>query len=1839
MDFSSPASPRQAASSPEERVRAFVSSQSEIPSQAAITGFLAGLLREREPLDEYFRGFLVLCPELAALYDEDEGGLSAPSSGVCAKALKVGEAAYMCRTCGADDTCILCSECFSEDAHEGHSFFMVESGGGLCDCGDPEAFAVEGWCAHHRGQQEQLQDNKDQNDVKLSPESALLVERVASAVITLLTNAHVPCVVGQTYLSSSREVLEWETNRPASFLFLTCAASYSSSTQATLNRKSRTPVIKYLGAHFDLTSSEALCVWYTAKVFGKSRVPIGRAKPGQPDGNPTPEQKAAAEAMQAQELWELKNEPASQLLDAQDDLDDMYRLLTALCRFPSLQALLTELFEKPFQVCVAGEDGSCAMIDAKAALAGSPVGVHCMSYLDAFVVGSHSTARNRKDEEEDYEHRVLEEFLFRMLSFPGFKRAFGLTLITHRESIVAPHSGLPLATKITSFDVQIFTTPSVSLHLTRTTRCVERLCRAVMACDPSEANTNFYLSVRCLYYVLSCKPVGEYIWQQEPDLACLTALLDLFDFFSLACAVHQRQVTDVSQLNPQHAWRVFSCMIALEDVSTALSEALFDVLHAAQSTWAALGGDGSRVRNLYALLYRYDKVTRVVGREEDDTERKDGGLQLVEDGFIGLSEEVVLDAPALMPNGDVFSHDKHISFHIPLHRLRAHLTLALISHDVTGDCWNEIIQSDCMPVEQVWRSALPSCRLLAARAHAHANLWVRNPEFSRFAALYEDYFMDDDYKPVYFALQHPQVSVDGVVAALLLDFELADVFDVTLTCADAKARGADLYEYAARGSEKMECVVEEFLVLMIRLEQTRVFSTASEDDMRLELRAQITDQLMVQPLPMSALLENIDSKDHDKVARELAEIATFVKSSSIGKGGVFSLHPKCAEDLQFNFYSQALDNDAQRSARESFHAYVSKMESKKSGANSPVAILRNEDGVIFPPPGLSYRRRHPTLQRTKGLLADSAVLHAVIHRSLSMVLRKTAHAGRLWGVMCPISSSALSACVYLLSLAVSSLENQACDAEALFANLFSDKFRLQDDDACTANVALKTCSMPGCFKEGLKRCSKCGSAAYCEREHQAAHWTAHKRDCRAPPASGQKNSPRFEPSKEPASTFELLCVLYCAGKRAASASQMETADATERKLPFGIASDLPLIRFVVERLALHDARADEMAKAYGIILKQDPDAARDNKRKESSKDAKRKERIAKKKRKMMAKFEKQKSDFIQANQEEFDLELADKVHEGDTCCMICTDSSSNSNAAGKLMLLGWEEEGDWRSFTGPCRPSSEPPAYPLFEPRPRLGDNDPADAEGSSPLTGWCTTRRKRGFCGHFVHENCLSAHVSGLLTREMQGRYYEGKGLVDLSRNELLCPLCKSLANTTVCLLESEGKAMDEDALTPSEATRVLDELAAAQSAEQEEGDETEGKRISFHEPDIKRTMHPAVVSEAAFMRLYTTIKCIEGGSRNLDPSHVNCDFSYMSAVELQALGMWVSCIRGELERAGSPPKLVWDDPVACLLSAVGMDPVAVLLVSLLALPTFNEGLVRALFWRTLQAHAYAVLLTLSECDAPTDELHLGAAVDAKAVFSDHARILASSGMVVAISQTSGKDVPVHFFVPYFLPLLRACSALWACLQLPQEGFYGDPKQCDVNELLEAMGLPGMEAMLQAPQWTLDASACMQLARDTPQIASQYLSTTGSYYVFDLPPLPAKFYDLVHLSTQSPLAQACRECKADEKQARLLCLACGAGVCSIECSRGHVADACSASKMGIFLDVRGSQTIITNTEGMTMYFTPMYLDSNGEGDRGLRRGVPLTLDADHREHIRSVLAQKNLAQSLAKSYRQLRDR
>lgn len=69
----------------------------------------------------------------------------------CARIFRKGEPIYRCLTCGYDDTCALCSHCFQPENHVGHNihiFICQRENGGVCDCGDPEAWVSEFSCPH-----------------------------------------------------------------------------------------------------------------------------------------------------------------------------------------------------------------------------------------------------------------------------------------------------------------------------------------------------------------------------------------------------------------------------------------------------------------------------------------------------------------------------------------------------------------------------------------------------------------------------------------------------------------------------------------------------------------------------------------------------------------------------------------------------------------------------------------------------------------------------------------------------------------------------------------------------------------------------------------------------------------------------------------------------------------------------------------------------------------------------------------------------------------------------------------------------------------------------------------------------------------------------------------------------------------------------------------------------------------------------------------------------------------------------------------------------------------------------------------------------------------------------------------------------------------------------------------------------------------------------------------------------------------------------------------------------------------------------------------------------------
>lgn len=69
----------------------------------------------------------------------------------CGHIFKPGEASYMCRTCGTDETCCLCARCFDSTDHTGHMVRIQISVGnsGCCDCGDDEAWRTPMFCTIH----------------------------------------------------------------------------------------------------------------------------------------------------------------------------------------------------------------------------------------------------------------------------------------------------------------------------------------------------------------------------------------------------------------------------------------------------------------------------------------------------------------------------------------------------------------------------------------------------------------------------------------------------------------------------------------------------------------------------------------------------------------------------------------------------------------------------------------------------------------------------------------------------------------------------------------------------------------------------------------------------------------------------------------------------------------------------------------------------------------------------------------------------------------------------------------------------------------------------------------------------------------------------------------------------------------------------------------------------------------------------------------------------------------------------------------------------------------------------------------------------------------------------------------------------------------------------------------------------------------------------------------------------------------------------------------------------------------------------------------------------------
>mmetsp|Transcript_14841 Transcript_14841/g.41321 ORF Transcript_14841/g.41321 Transcript_14841/m.41321 type:complete len:2002 (-) Transcript_14841:1881-7886(-) len=107
---------------------------------------------------------------------------------VCQHPFKKNDIVWVCRTCQADETCVLCHACYKGSNHEGHDVaFYHAQAGGCCDCGDPDAWDPAGFCDKHGpaasvAWERAIADGNDDESGTLGPLSGNMIFRVQGMV-------------------------------------------------------------------------------------------------------------------------------------------------------------------------------------------------------------------------------------------------------------------------------------------------------------------------------------------------------------------------------------------------------------------------------------------------------------------------------------------------------------------------------------------------------------------------------------------------------------------------------------------------------------------------------------------------------------------------------------------------------------------------------------------------------------------------------------------------------------------------------------------------------------------------------------------------------------------------------------------------------------------------------------------------------------------------------------------------------------------------------------------------------------------------------------------------------------------------------------------------------------------------------------------------------------------------------------------------------------------------------------------------------------------------------------------------------------------------------------------------------------------------------------------------------------------------------------------------------------------------------------------------------------------------------------------------------------------------
>ncbi|GLB36806.1 putative zinc finger in N-recognin (UBR box) [Lyophyllum shimeji] len=850
------------------------------------------------------------------------GRTDAPTPGrSCSRIFKKGDSCFRCKDCALDDSCVMCANCFHGTNHGDHnvSFFIAQQPGGCCDCGDEEAWRVPLACPIHPPARPPAP-----TDVDATPKSSA---KPLSSEVPLVQDyphrASIPPELHETMRRTVGYALDFvldtldyspdESTVPPNEadLRLQPSADPMMKDQYCVvlwndDKHSFEEVIKLICDMTNRTREEASALAHRIDENGREIIDMNT--------NVTRLLEMAQAITQIdlgvtiRRAYDTFREQVSEVII--EWLLDLTRSRLGSDYLILREVLATELMSPRRRDSHSYNNHAPGMLSLK--------DIPNPARLDAmFLYHTRLWKKPRLSCKEIYAS-VISLSSEHKLALAGhfanvYPRVIDAYLLVDREA----------ETSIKYFALQLFTVPSVALHVVRNHKLISRLLSIItafftnqikdkhIAYPPSSdvaidvdsfpfKSKRFMPVFSDLRYLCHTKSVQELIARDHEYISQFAETCQLF----MCVNPNKRAVTNHVEYETDAWISVFNVTLSLSRVIKTYGEAY------STATPAEL------VAAINTVMHHILLVCSGSGNKLD--REKFQPITFREVSLGGSKYEVIAF--------DVM--EGWVSFHHSLHWLLAELFKHV--NLLTAESLAEVGMSslrDVLKREANDRAILTvidfPLRVLAMIAQIRTGLWVRNGFAIRGQLLhYRDYMLRElCYDQDLFMLQVALVVLDPstVIVTILDRFGLLGYF------------GGEVLRFAYEGAQ-LSSMVEELLYVLI----TILTETANPSKMRINdaIRREIIHALAMGPCSYTDLVKRVAERLVEDIAfeRVLKEVAHFKSPETATESGVYELKDEAYDEVNPFFYHYT------RNKREDVENILRIRLRKKTGVDEPVLV-------------------------------------------------------------------------------------------------------------------------------------------------------------------------------------------------------------------------------------------------------------------------------------------------------------------------------------------------------------------------------------------------------------------------------------------------------------------------------------------------------------------------------------------------------------------------------------------------------------------------------------------------------------------------------------------------------------------------------------------------------------------------------------------------------------------------------------------------------------------------------------------------------------------------------------